>query len=51
MMQRRSALSFIGLRFTRLFIPLLVGMLVIVPPQIYMERISHGFTGKYWDFL
>lgn len=50
MMQRRSAWRFIGLRFTRLFIPLLVGMLVIVPPQIYMERISHGFTGNYWDF-
>jgi glucan biosynthesis protein C len=50
MMQRRSALSFIKLRFTRLFIPLLVGMLVIVPPQIYMERISHGFNGNYWDF-
>jgi glucan biosynthesis protein C len=50
MMQRRSALSFIGLRFTRLFIPLLVGMFIIVPPQIYMERISHGFTGNYWGF-
>jgi glucan biosynthesis protein C len=50
MMQRRSAWSFIGLRFTRLLIPLLVGMLVIVPPQIYMERLNQGFTGNYWDF-
>ncbi|MDB5129108.1 acyltransferase family protein [Mucilaginibacter sp.] len=50
MMQRRSALSFIKLRFTRLFIPLLVGMFIIVPPQIYMERVSQGFTGNYWDF-
>jgi glucans biosynthesis protein C len=33
MMQKRSAASFIGLRFRRLFIPLLFGMLVIVPPQ------------------
>jgi glucan biosynthesis protein C len=34
-----------------LFIPLLVGMFIIVPPQIYMERISHGFTGNYLGFL
>ncbi|HZY39849.1 MAG TPA: acyltransferase family protein [Mucilaginibacter sp.] len=50
MMQRRSSLSFIGLRFRRLFIPLLVGMLIIVPPQIYMERLSHGYTGSYLAF-
>jgi hypothetical protein len=50
MMQRRSAWSFIGLRFRRLFIPLLVGMFIIVPPQIYMERLNTGFHGSYWDF-
>jgi glucan biosynthesis protein C len=50
MMQRRSTLSFIGLRFRRLFIPLVVGMFIIVPPQIYMERINQGFKGNYWDF-
>jgi len=50
MMQRRSSLSFIGLRFRRLFIPLMVGMFIIVPPQIYMERLNNGFTGSYWQF-
>ncbi len=50
MMQRRSAASFIKLRFTRLFIPLVVGMFVIVPPQIYMERLTQGFHGSYWDW-
>ena len=50
MMQRRSAFSFIGLRFTRLLIPLLAGMLLIVPPQIYMERLTQGYTGTYLDF-
>lgn len=50
MMQRRSALNFIGLRCTRLLIPLLTGMLLIVPPQIYMERLAGGFSGSYWDF-
>lgn len=50
MMQRRSAWSFIGLRCTRLLIPLLVGIFIIVPPQIYMERLTQGFKGNYWDF-
>jgi glucans biosynthesis protein C len=50
MMQRRSTLSFIGLRFRRLFIPLLVGMFIIVPPQIYMERLAHGYKGSFWEW-
>ena len=50
MMQKRSAWSFIGLRFRRLFIPLLFGMLVIIPPQVYMERLTQGYTGSYWQF-
>ncbi|MGN8070075.1 acyltransferase family protein [Mucilaginibacter sp. 22184] len=50
MMQRRSTLSFIGLRFRRLFIPLLVGIFIIVPPQIYMERLAHGYKGSFWDW-
>lgn len=49
-MQRRSAWSFIGLRVTRLLVPLLVGIFIVVPPQIYMERITQGFTGNYWEF-
>jgi hypothetical protein len=50
MLQKRTSGSFIGLRFRRLFIPLLFGMLVIVPPQIYMERLTQGFKGNYLDF-
>jgi hypothetical protein len=50
MMQRRSALNFIGLRCTRLLVPLVVGILVVVPPQIYMERLTQGYRGSYWDF-
>ncbi|WP_259070475.1 acyltransferase family protein [Mucilaginibacter sp. X4EP1] len=50
MMQRRSSLSFIGLRFRRLFIPVLFGMLVIVPPQIYMEWLDKGYQGTFWNF-
>ncbi len=50
MMQRRSTLSFIGLRFRRLFIPLLVGMFFIVPPQIYMERLTQGYKGSFLNW-
>lgn len=50
MLRKKTGLSFVGLRFKRLFIPLLVGMLVIVPPQVYMERLTQGFTGNYADF-
>jgi hypothetical protein len=50
MMQRRSTFSFISLRFRRLFIPLLLGVFIIVPPQIYIERLTTGFKGNFWDF-
>lgn len=50
MLQRRSGGGFIGLRFQRLFIPLLVGVLIIVPPQVYMERLTQGYAGNYWTF-
>ncbi|MCW3466251.1 acyltransferase family protein [Chitinophaga nivalis] len=50
MLQHRTGGSFLGLRFRRLFIPLLVGILIIVPPQVYMQRLAEGYTGNFWDF-
>lgn len=50
MLKSRTTGSFIGLRFRRLFIPLVFGILVIVPPQVYMERLTQGFTGNLADF-
>jgi glucan biosynthesis protein C len=50
MMQRRTTLNFIGLRFRRLLIPLLAGMFIVVPPQIYMERLTQGYTGSFWHW-
>jgi len=50
MLQKKSGASFIGLRFRRLFVPLLFGMLIIVPPQIYMERLTQGFKGSFFSF-
>jgi len=50
MLQKRTGGGFIGLRFRRLFVPLLFGMLIIVPPQVYLERLTQGFKGNYWNF-
>jgi glucans biosynthesis protein C len=50
MLQRRTATQFIGLRFRRLFVPLLFGMLTIVPVQVYMERLASGYSGNFLDF-
>ncbi|MCK8520914.1 acyltransferase family protein [Aquimarina sp. D1M17] len=39
-------------RYIRLGIPLAFGMLLIVPPQVYFERLAnHEFTGSYMAFL
>ena len=47
----RSLGRFIGERYLRLAIPLLVGMLLIVPPQVYFERLADGdFNGSYFEF-
>lgn len=45
---KRTAGQFRVERFKRLFIPLIFGMFVVVPPQIYYERI--GQYESYWDF-
>jgi len=50
MLHHRSGASFVGLRFRRLFIPLLAGMLIVVPPQVYMERLTQGYQGNFFDF-
>ncbi len=45
---KRSVKAFAGERFKRLFVPVVFGMFVVVPPQIYFEHIKE-YTG-YWDF-
>jgi len=47
-----SANYYIQQRTKRLIVPLLFGMLVVVPPQIYFERISNGVPyTSYFDFF
>jgi glucan biosynthesis protein C len=45
---KRTRKQFVGERFRRLFIPLLFGMFVVVPPQIYFEHIDK--YSNYWEF-
>ena len=49
---KRSGGAFVLDRLKRLLLPLSFGMLVIVPPQVYAERLHRGqFTGSYLDWL
>jgi glucans biosynthesis protein C len=51
-LKRRSIGAFVGERTLRLFVPLVAGMFLIVPAQIYIERISTGeWQGGYWQFF
>jgi hypothetical protein len=45
---KRTPGEYAGERFKRLFIPLLFGMFVVVPPQIYYEHIKE--YGSYLEF-
>lgn len=45
---KRTTKQFAGERFKRLFVPVVFGMFVVVPPQIYFEHIQE--YASYWDF-
>lgn len=48
---KRTLGKFAWERFLRLGIPLIAGMLFIVPPQVYFERMAEGtFAGSYPQF-
>ena len=50
-MSTRPERSFTKERVKRLFIPLVFGMAVIIPPQVYIERIFRSqFEGSYFSF-
>ena len=51
-LNRRTATQLAAERTLRLLLPLVMGMLLIVPPQIYFERIFRGqWEGGYVAFL
>lgn len=50
-LRKRTFGSYAGERVRRLFVPLVFGMFVIVPPQIYTEWVFRGrFSGSYAEF-
>ena len=50
-LSKRNAGQFAGERAKRLILPLVVGILFIVPPQVYFERLDQGrFAGNYFEF-
>jgi glucan biosynthesis protein C len=47
-----GALRYLRARVLRLLVPLAFGILVLGPPQIYLERLTHGeFQGSFLEFL
>jgi glucans biosynthesis protein C len=51
-LQRRSGATFTRERTLRLLVPAIIGMFLVVPPQVFIERIAHGdWHGGYLDFL
>lgn len=51
-LQKRSGKQFVFERLKRLAIPLFFGMLLIIPPQVYVERlVKDEFTGTYFEYL
>ncbi len=50
-LQKRTSKQFVLERLKRLYIPLAFGMVFIVPPQVYIERIVKGqFSGHFFEF-
>jgi glucan biosynthesis protein C len=50
-LNKRPPFVYIKERFLRLIIPLVFGILIIIPPQIFYEKIQKtGFSGNYIDF-
>lgn len=61
-LKSRTAGQFLQDRLMRLLIPLLFGIFILSPPQVYLERLSnlnHGvspwtggqFSGSFWEFI
>jgi glucans biosynthesis protein C len=52
MLSRESVLRFLRQRTVRLLVPLVFGMLVVVPPQSYFEVVEKvAYAGSYGEFM
>ncbi|MBU9713226.1 acyltransferase family protein [Evansella tamaricis] len=51
-LEKRSISSFIQERLLRLGVPLLIGMFLLAPPQVYIERLQYGqFSDSFLNFI
>jgi glucan biosynthesis protein C len=51
-LQKRNFQSFVKERLVRLGIPLLLGIFILSPPQVYIERITNDqFDGSFFKFF
>jgi hypothetical protein len=51
MLDKMNSAAFLRSRTTRLVVPLLFGMFVVVPPQTYFEIVEKlGYSGSFGDF-
>lgn len=51
-LQRRSNGAYVRERVLRLLLPLIAGILLLVSPQVYLERRLNGqFSGSFWSFF
>jgi len=51
LLDRQGIRGFLGQRSVRLLVPLLFGIVLIVPPQSYLEVVEKlGYAGSYLDF-
>jgi glucan biosynthesis protein C len=52
LLDRQGVRGFLGQRSVRLLVPLVFGMVLIIPPQSYLEVVEKvGYPGSYFDFL
>jgi glucan biosynthesis protein C len=50
-LRSRTSFGFVRERLARLLVPFLVGLLVVVPPQVYYQlRFQRQDPGSYWQF-
>jgi hypothetical protein len=51
-LRKRTYRQYLWERFTRLFLPFLVGMIILIPPQVYFERVQRfQFRGSFLEYL
>ncbi|MGV8879685.1 MAG: acyltransferase family protein [Sphingobacteriaceae bacterium] len=49
-LKKRTASSFLNERFKRIIIPLIAGMFLVIPPQIYFSWLADGYSTSFIDF-